>query len=457
MNWTGGRLQRHSRNSAGKSLSYTQKQHFAKVRSRLQNGPRAVSPLNFSLLHAARDARQARESKREAPDGELEGRPKRQKTLSEYATTAALASRLKAMKPRQVTPGRGTSTGLQHGAKRPEPGSAANSSRAQYNALAGYRPSSAPEATARDQMDNRSNDGYEAGWRYKPESSRPNVFPTTLAGNRSAAKTESLEDKRQSLLQQDDWVGTAITRPLKISFPGANDRGKVGRRRRISTEERTRRILPIPRGFRPSIREGLLPQGSDWGDRAGREDISVRIGGQVHGSQRTILRGVKEVLSQSQHHSMSSDSMLFDREDTGYGAHGTVGLSPRTSLLGAHNQHMVHEDALWRSRTNSASFPVLSSSSGARFDRIRRKDELRSDMYHRVEDEEQQGHNNFSQSDDLYSDTERSQTSRQSSMQVLGQHHQTPIAEEQSTKDAPAEDCIEERDGFRGEADFISS
>lgn len=38
MNWTGGRLQRHSRNAAKGSLG-RQKAHFAKARTQLQNGP----------------------------------------------------------------------------------------------------------------------------------------------------------------------------------------------------------------------------------------------------------------------------------------------------------------------------------------------------------------------------------------------------------------------------------
>jgi hypothetical protein len=39
MNWTGGRLQRHQKNAGG-GVASRQKQHFAKVRSQLQNGSR---------------------------------------------------------------------------------------------------------------------------------------------------------------------------------------------------------------------------------------------------------------------------------------------------------------------------------------------------------------------------------------------------------------------------------
>lgn len=455
MNWTGGRLQRHSRNSAGKSLTYTQKQHFAKVRSKLQTGPRAVSPLDFSLLHASRDAREARELK--GDESGLERRPKRQKTLGEYATTAALANRLNALRPRQLSLGRGTSSEIRHGAKRTGHANTDASSRARHNVSVGHRPSIVPDATSRDQSDGVRNPTREVGLRLEPRSSRRKILATTLVGSGSGGTPKSLEDKRQSLLQQDDWVCTAITRPLKASFLGTNDREKVGRRRRISTEERNRRVVPVHRRFRRSLQQGLLPRGFDWEDREVREDISVRIGGQVHGSQRTTLRGIEALLSQSQHHSMSSESMLLDKEDTWYGAQDIEGLSPRTSLLGADSQDGVPEADLWHSVTDSSSSPFLSGSSGARFDGIRRRDEVQSDMHYRVEDEEEQGRNDSSQSDDLYGDTERRQTSRKSSVQTLGHHYRTDIAEDRSTNDVLAKICIEGRDESRGKNGFISN
>jgi hypothetical protein len=49
MNWTGGRLQRHSKANANATLK-TQKQYFAKARLQQQNGRRARSPLLFSTF-----------------------------------------------------------------------------------------------------------------------------------------------------------------------------------------------------------------------------------------------------------------------------------------------------------------------------------------------------------------------------------------------------------------------
>lgn len=386
----------------------------------------------------------------------MERRPKRQKTLGEYATTAALANRLNALRPRQVSLGRGTSSEIRHGAKRTGHANTDASSRARHDVSVGHRPSIVPDATARDQTDGVRDPSLEVGLRLEPRSSRRKILATTLVGSGSAGTPKFLEDKRQSLLQQDDWVCTAITRPLKASFLGTNDREKVGRRRRISTEERNRRVVPVHRRSQHSLQQGLLPRGFDWEDREVREDISVRIGGQVHGSQRTTLRGIKALLSQSQHHSMSSESMLLDKEDTWYDAQDIEGLS-HTSLLGADSQDGVPEADLWHSVTNSSSSPFLSGSSGARFDGIRRRDEVQSDMYYRAEDEEEQGRNDSSQSDDLYGDTERRQTSRKSSVQTLGHHYRTDIAEDRSTNDVLAKICIQGRDESRGENGFMSN
>lgn len=45
MNWTGGRLQRHSKANANTTLK-TQRQHFAKARLQQQNGRALQSPMH---------------------------------------------------------------------------------------------------------------------------------------------------------------------------------------------------------------------------------------------------------------------------------------------------------------------------------------------------------------------------------------------------------------------------
>jgi hypothetical protein len=49
MNWTGGRLQRHSKANANATLK-AQKQHFAKARLQQQNGRPEPSPLQVSAF-----------------------------------------------------------------------------------------------------------------------------------------------------------------------------------------------------------------------------------------------------------------------------------------------------------------------------------------------------------------------------------------------------------------------
>lgn len=47
MNWTGGRLRRHSSNNNAGALTKAQKQHFAKSRSKTSKGTRQVSPFHI--------------------------------------------------------------------------------------------------------------------------------------------------------------------------------------------------------------------------------------------------------------------------------------------------------------------------------------------------------------------------------------------------------------------------
>jgi hypothetical protein len=49
MNWTGGHLSRHARNSKS-SLTQRQKQHFAKARNNLLNGSQKRSPIRRTLF-----------------------------------------------------------------------------------------------------------------------------------------------------------------------------------------------------------------------------------------------------------------------------------------------------------------------------------------------------------------------------------------------------------------------
>lgn len=419
MNWTGGRLQRHSRNSGGKSLTNIQKQHFAKVRTRLQNGPRAVSPLDFSLFHAAQDRHEDTRLKEE--DARLERQPKRQRTLREYDSTAALANRLSSMKPRLTSHRRGLSSQLRPSrepAERRYPHS-------HHGEAAKRAPITMPAITIREGVDDLYDDNDEEEPEQYPQSSRRSTSFTLPPRNPTVLEHKTLEDQRQSLLEQEDWVGTAIIRPLKISFPTSKNRDKIGRRRKINEEDRIRRAAPPRQVYEPLLREQLDAHSRGWDDPGLGEDISVRIGGQFHGSQRITLRGVEDAIFGSQHDSGSSDSMLLDREDAYYGEQGGWDLSRRNNLAGNQSQQRVSEDSLWPSRMSLAAQSIRSDSTGADSDLILMADKLPPKLYDLRDDQDGRALKdlgNIFQSGDL----QHAQKCSQSSSKRVTQLHQRP-------------------------------
>jgi hypothetical protein len=93
MNWTGGSLQRHSKN-AHKGVVQRQKQHFAKVRTALQNrlhaSPTPFCP-SYLVRHAKRDERHASPVRR-VRHPHREGRAGRIADASEHAHTTRAAT-----------------------------------------------------------------------------------------------------------------------------------------------------------------------------------------------------------------------------------------------------------------------------------------------------------------------------------------------------------------------------
>ncbi|MCJ1368426.1 hypothetical protein MMC16_007569 [Acarospora aff. strigata] len=386
MNWTGGRLQRHSRNSAGKSLTNIQKQHFAKVRTRLQNGPKAPSPPDISLQHASLDQYERRSRQGYDDRGK---HPKRQRTLSESTATSALVNRLNSIKTRQISHDQGTTSKLRHDEKRSSVADVGDFTRPAHGFSTRHTPTNRPELLARGSQNDHFVASDEGKLSSEPHGRMRESFSTTLAGNNTWKLTQqgSLEDKRQSLLRQGDWVGTALTRPLKMSFPASNDKNRIGRRRKLSEQDRIRQAARPRQIYQPLRKEMLLPSRREWEDSGGREDISIRIGGQIHGSQRTAVHGAKEETFTSQDYSMSSGSMLLDREDTSFAVPCQKEPSRPMGPHGAEGQQWFSEDALWPSRTSLASPSIRSESPSTKSDHTAVPEKLSQQAGNGLDDE----------------------------------------------------------------------
>ncbi|KAI9802681.1 MAG: hypothetical protein M1825_002703 [Sarcosagium campestre] len=67
--------------------------------------------------------------------------------------------------------------------------------------------------------------------------------PASCASLRTVDVDSSFEKRRKRLLDQDDWVGTAVARPLNIKFQAVEDRNKLGKRRYIDPLDRRPAVL----------------------------------------------------------------------------------------------------------------------------------------------------------------------------------------------------------------------
>ena len=276
MNWTGGRLQtsRHT----GTSLSALQKAHFAKARTRLQNGPPTTSPLNFPVFEIAKDEGQGLPKYASLLAPEVR-KIRTQRTLEEYHNTAPLAKRLTSIRRRS------------HDYARPfQPHGQRHRSRISSHSHTLTR----HPRTVTAKIESNPNCLYGMAQEHSPE--------------------QSLEAKRRELLQRQDWVGAAVSKLLKMEFLEDKKCDRIGKRRRLREDENEfcrglRYRTPVPAtDERANIDSRRLPPCHHRHDT-----ISVRVGTSIHGSQRTCER--RDLTSQQSGQSDLSDSMLLDAKE----------------------------------------------------------------------------------------------------------------------------------------------
>ena len=282
MNWTGGALPRSRNSNARATLTATQKKHFAKVRGKLLNGPGSSPDLDFSIFdHATKIDRPG--SKRPHGTSAHETGNNTQRRLEDYKQVAPIVHRLDNIRPRQNPHDSASPRGRQ-------PGGALNSDPLLH----------IPPATLASvkEVHQRS-----AGNRY----GRLNT-PSEPAKLVTAAE-DSFEARRQELLQREDWVGLANTKPAKIQFTNLQDRQLIGKRRRVEGAEHGLQPQHTPK--RRAIQNHTHAQeSSDFGD------ISVRIGSQAWDGRKVETPPIRQARCSGG----TFDDMLFDNEDMRIGS-----------------------------------------------------------------------------------------------------------------------------------------
>lgn len=250
MNWTGGKLRRHSKANAN-AVVKAQKQHFAKARAQVQTRRAAVSPLNFSFARCLFDVSNPTEDRshtrqtrskchnQKSPQVSRDGDPN-------YTCPVESESVSNSPQPRDSSPcQRGYSTGLQE---------------------------------------------------------------------KSRLRERTLEDVQRELLRHPDWVCAAAARPVKIQFVRPEEVEQIGRRRKITSDERKRQRLAqegwqvrneMLQPFNRSTREGP----SSVSDLV---DVSIRMGSNLHPTQSS-LPPPHPPKAPKHPQSSSTDLMLLDK------------------------------------------------------------------------------------------------------------------------------------------------
>jgi hypothetical protein len=316
MNWTGGKLQRHSKVGRNEVLQ-RQKQHFAKVRQQLQNGT-SSSVVPFPPNWLAHDQASLAEGViplgqgSQRPVGHYEGQ---QKTLEEFKMTAPVAHRLASMSrkrpPRYVGAGAGDND---IHLRRKFDSSGISLLVVDSNRTSGSK--------GRVQAMSQSSSLSTRRKRLKPH-------PTP---------GDALELSRKRLLQQTDWVGLAATRPLHMTFSSRRDKNQIGKRRKIGSDS-TRRHLLSSHAVQHSLASpvGYLHDEEipfmHGALQTAPGSISIRIGNDVVPSQMaTTAEHLMDHPVEALFNRQSSDTMLFDEEQAQF-AHRNESTSSSAELL----------------------------------------------------------------------------------------------------------------------------
>lgn len=244
MNWTGGALPRSRNGNAKAALTTTQKKHFAKVRSKILNGPQSSPSLDFSGLDHAGGQDGAPKKRLCHPPGRR-FKSSSQTKLESYKHIAPLAHQLSSIRPRHDPPSirRTKPTDLR---QHHQPNTARQSPSPSYSRFT--EPPSQPYASPEKEV-----------------ARDPHVPANNVAAQ------DSFESSRQYLLRKQDWVGLANSRPAKIQFIDAKDRQVIGKRRRF--------------------------EGIDGGDNQHRKPMRNAI--QYHGQESSSVGNISVRIGQS--------------------------------------------------------------------------------------------------------------------------------------------------------------
>jgi hypothetical protein len=299
MNWTGGRLSRHSGTS--NPVKDRQKQHFAKVYQALRSGPKKHSPIKWSFFdHLAEDRERGQRESSAAPH-----RPSQTNSLGENLSIRQHHGQHlsdKILAPHNT----------RHSSGQREP------SRSREHLVPIQQPSRVPD-----------NDLYNATPPPPQKVKRKREVSVSKSEMENLAdqemEEESLSEKRRKILRKGDWVGVSIQRPLQIAFVSPRKEENIGRRRKLTDGHRARYgskqmhvTSPFPTKSRLLVNQGCSQEGPYQREPA-RADVRISIGSRVvppgvSSSSTPRRMGSHPTIARRRSKTASSDVMLLDAE-----------------------------------------------------------------------------------------------------------------------------------------------
>ncbi|KAB8290222.1 hypothetical protein EYC80_011091 [Monilinia laxa] len=303
MNWTGGRLQRHSGKSSrgGGALTNRQKEHFAKVKANLRSGCQKNSPAKWSIFDrssASQSKSQGQRLESHSSSGRnyehgLRGKSEK----SEYERERWDESEEHDQNPALVP--------------------FCRESKARY----GNNHSPSVEIVQRSLLLQDLYNATPSPLRIKHQPAvSPKLGDNPQNYETQEPKEESMEEKRRKLLSRGDWVGLSIRRLPQTRFNFPKNDGDIGRRRIVKDGHKA-----IYSNFQTRISSPFAArkiqmceqEEENIGARA-KSDVRIRIGDRVIPPGISSSSRQSKAVGQSTPHMMHrifrSDEMLLDDE-----------------------------------------------------------------------------------------------------------------------------------------------
>ncbi|KAI9715349.1 MAG: hypothetical protein M1812_005994 [Candelaria pacifica] len=380
MNWTGGRLSRHSGRRGGNLVS-VQKQHFAKARTNLQNGNRKTSPIKLAFFDRYQAPRASSASRQR---GEPLDTPRQsgESRAQDWRPKASTQNRARSRNCSQATEERRRSS-LKNETHHAEPSVSVAGDIAFLHEDQARSGRHSPFFLIKAEEDE---DGLYDGPSLPGEQHQRSPPNSPLQSFSAPKEPLPFEERKRKLLAETDWVGTSRTHPIQLQFPVAGARRDIGKRRKMNDEDQKRRAEPPRHPYQPLISErlgpesGLIPphfladyhRGRDQWD-IGDQALSIHIGQQQQTSQTTSLWSGIHTSPTGRVQRSSSEVMLLDEVEDAERA-----LRAQTLLEAS---RVSYKSRLQAAHTPSVRHNAITTRDSPRYDAIRLFDRTSSESY----------------------------------------------------------------------------